>query len=110
MSQKIPIFDVRLSYKYASAAGLKSYKVIFQPCFYANLYYLSSERLFAIFLRWLLGQGCSVEEASTTLNQAKYFSFAYHFSEAATRGALQKKMSLKIWETSHENTRFRVSF
>ena len=70
-SQKIRILlDVWLSYKYASVAGLNSYKDIFQQCFDANPYYLSPVHLFVIFLILLLGRGCFIEETSATLNLA----------------------------------------
>ena len=43
-------------------------------------------------------------------NFAKYFRTAFLQSEAATGGVLQKKVSLKIWQISQENTCVRVSF
>ena len=68
--QKISILDIRLSSKYATAAGLSSYKDIFQSRLDSNPYYLSPVHLFAIFFRLLWGQTCSFEEPSTTLSLA----------------------------------------
>ena len=67
-SQKVSILDTELNSKFASVAGLSSYKGIFQSCFDANPYYLSQVHLSTIFLRLIYGRGCFIEETSTTLN------------------------------------------